>query len=196
MAACAVTACGVLPQKETARQSAAPSASDAGISGYLDTMQRLANSEPSQQADLFYEVERAYTSAPTTANTLKHAVALVTPGHPATNLVDGKRALEQLLATPERLTPVERNLAAYLVKDADARLQMQAEIRRLTATVDERTRSQANSDRRAQSQLEEINKLKRALEEAQRKLDAVKSIERSIIERSATPPTRDSNARD
>jgi hypothetical protein len=160
-------------------------------------MHLLANSEPAQQADVFYEVERAYTRAPTTANTLRHAIALVTPGHPASNLPEGKKLLEQLLANPERLVPAERNLAAFLVKDADTRLQLQADIRRLTATVDERSRNQANSDRRAQAQLDELAKLKRSLQEAQRQLDAVKSIERSIIERSAPPATgRESNARD
>jgi hypothetical protein len=192
----ALTACGAIPEKATTRPAPAP-LGDGGTTIYLDTMQRLANGEPAQQADVYYEVEHAYTGAPTTANTLRRAIALVTPGHPATNLPEGKKLLEQLLATPERLAPAERNLASFLVKDADTRLQLLAEIRRLTATVDERTRAQANSDRRAQTQLEENAKLKRALEEAQRKLDAVKSIERSIIERSATPPTsREPGSRD
>jgi hypothetical protein len=191
-----VAGCGLAPVSATAKPTQSP-ASEAGIATYLDTMQRLANSEPAQQADVFYEVERAYTSAPTTANTLRHAIALVTPGHPASNLLEGKKLLEQLLANPERLVPAERNLAAFFVKDADTRLQLQAEIRRLTATVDERGRNQANSERRAQAQQDEIAKLKRSLQEAQRQLDAVKSIERSIIERSAQPTTgRDPSARD
>jgi hypothetical protein len=173
------------------------SVSETSVAGYLDTMQRLANGEPAQQADVFYETEHAYTSAPTTANTLRHAIALVTPGHPASNLATGKRLLEQLLATPERLVPAERNLAAFLVKDVDTRLQLEADIRRLTATVDERTRAQLLSERRAQSQLDEVARLKRALQDAQRQLDAVKSIERSIIERN-TPPAanRDTPARE
>ncbi len=177
--------CGVTPTNDVVRP-VPTTLGEGGIATYLDTLQRLANSEPAQQADVFYEVERAYTSAPTTANTLRRAIALVTPGHPASNLPEGKKLLEQLLATPERLVPAERNLAAFLVKDADTRLQLQADIRRLTATVDERTRNQANSERRAQAQLEEIAKLKRTLQETQRQLDAVKSI--AIIERS-TPPT-------
>jgi len=181
-------ACGVTPSTIVAKP-VQTAASDSGIATYLDTLQRLANGEPAQQADVFYEIERAYTGAPTTANTLRHAMALVTPGHPASNLAEGKKLLQQLLATPERLVPAERNLAAFLVKDADTRLQLQAEIRRLTATVDERSRGQANFDRRAQTQVDEIAKLKRALDEAQQKLDAIKSIERSIIERSAPPAT-------
>jgi len=171
--------------------------SDAAATTYLETMNRLANSEPAQQADVFYEVERAYTAAPTTANTLRHAIALVTPGHPSSNLAEGKKLLEQLLATPERLVPAERNLAAFLVKDADIRLQLQADIRRLTATVDERTRGQVGSDKRAQSQAEEIAKLKHALQDAQHKLDAIISTEKSLSERSRPPATsREPSARD
>jgi hypothetical protein len=182
--------CGVIPKKSSPAPAAQITAGDTVLSSYLETMHKLANSEPAQQADVFYEVERAYTSAPTTANTLRHAIALVTPGHPASNLAEGKKQLEQLLAIPERLIPAERYLAGFLVKDADTRLQLQADIRRLTATVDERLRNQANSDTRTRAQQDEIARLKRALDEAQQKLDAVKSIEmRSIIERSTPPAT-------
>lgn len=182
-----LNACGVASIKEEPRASAA-TGGDAGIGNYLDIMQKLATGEPTQQADVFYEVERAYLAAPTTANTLRRAIALLTPGHPSADLAGGKKLLEQLLATRERLMPAERDLAAFLVKDADERLKLQAEIRRLTATVDERTRRQANSDQRAATQQAEIASLRRQLDEAQQKLDAVKTIERSIIERSATPP--------
>ena len=39
------------------------------------------------------------------------AVALATPGHPAAKAQEGKRLLETLLATPERMTPEERGRA-------------------------------------------------------------------------------------
>jgi hypothetical protein len=169
---------------------------EGSLSGYLETMNRLANGTPTQQADVFYEVEREYTSAPTTANSLRYALALVAPSHPATDLVKGKKLLEQLLATQERLIPAERNLAALLVKDADLRLELQAENRRLTATVDERSRGQANFDRRAQTLAEENARLRRLLDEAQQKLDAIKSIERSSIERSSPPTSRDVTPRE
>jgi hypothetical protein len=168
-----------------------PLAQETGVGTYLDTMNRLANGNTAQQADVFYEVEREYTGSPTTASSLRYAAALVTAGHPAANLAEGKKLLERLLANPERLTPGEKNLAAFLVKDADARLQLQAEIRRLAATVDERTRGQANLGSRLQSQVqaqaEEITRLRKQLEEAQQKLDAIKSIEKSILERNTSP---------
>lgn len=166
-----------------------PPASSGGIApAYLDIMQNLSTSDPARQADVFYEVEREYTRAPTTASTLRYAVALVTPGHPASSPNEGKRLLETLLATPERMTQDERTLAAVLLHETNVRLKLEAENRRLLATIDDRSRTQANSDKRIQAQIEENARLRRALAEAQQKLDAIKEIERSIIERSPTPP--------
>jgi hypothetical protein len=166
---------------------------DSSVRIYLDTMDGLASADPARQADVFYEVERSFTQAPTTTSTLRYAVALVTPAHPAASPSEGKRLLETLLATPERMTQEERTLAAVLLHDTDVRLKLEAENRRLLETLDDRGRSQANSDKRVQAQLEENARLRRALAEAQQKLDAIKEIERSIIERSPTPPgNRDS----
>jgi hypothetical protein len=161
---------------------------DSGTQPYLEAMHALGSADPARQADVFYEIEREYTRAPTTASTLRYAVALITPGHPANRTADGKKLLEALLATPERMTPQERTLAAVALQDANARLKLEAEIRRLLATLDDRGRSQANSDKRVQAQLEENARLRRALAEAQQKLEAVKDIERSTIERSPTSP--------
>jgi hypothetical protein len=174
-------------------QASAPPV-DSGTQTYLEAMHALGSSDPARQADFFYEIEREYTRAPTTASTLRYAIALVTPGHPATKTPEGKKLLEALLATPERMTPQERVLASVALQDANARLKLEAEIRRLLATLDDRGRSQANSDKRAQAQLEENARLRRALAEAQQKLEAVKDIERSTIERSPTSPgNRDSS---
>lgn len=168
--------------------------SASGLRGYLDTMEGLASPDPARQADVFYEVEREYTRAPTTASTLRYAVARVTPGHPATSPQEGKRLLEALLATPERMTQEERAFATVLLNETNARLKLEAENRRLLATLDDRSRSQANSDKRVQAQIEENARLRRLLAEAQQKLDAIKEIERTIIERSPTPPgSRDAN---
>lgn len=179
-------------QQSEANSAANVPPSPAPMSGntpaYLDIMNGLSTPDPARQADLFYEVEREYTRAPTTASTLRYAVALVTPGHPASSPSEGKRLLETLLATPERLTQDERTLAAVLLHETDVRLKLEAENRRLLATLDDRHRSQANSDKRIQAQIEENARLRRALAEAQQKLDAIKEIERSIIERSPTPP--------
>ena len=194
--ALSLQACGLTEQLRREAQAAAnsnntpaPPAASSGIApAYLDIMQNLSTPDPARQADLFYEVEREYTRAPTTASTLRYAVALVTPGHPASSPNEGKRLLETLLATPERMTQDERTLAVVLLHETNVRLKLEAENRRLLATLDDRSRTQANSDKRIQAQIEENARLRRALAEAQQKLDAIKEIERSIIERSPTPP--------
>lgn len=168
---------------------------ESSVRAYLDTMNGLGMPDPARQADVFYEVERAFTQAPTTSSTLHYAIALVTPGHPASSPSEGKRLLETLLATPERMTQEERTLCAVLLHATNARLQLETENSRLLETLDDHSRSQANSNKRVQAQIEENARLRRALAEAQQKLDAIKEIERSIIERSSTPlGNRDSAA--
>jgi hypothetical protein len=178
----------VLPTTSSVAPPTPVAAPNADVGSYLDLMQRLGISDPAQQTDIFHEVERAFTSAPTTSNSLRYAVALVMPGHPGTNAAEGKKVLESLLASPEKLLANERLLASVVLQETEARLKLEAESRRLVATVDERTRAQANSDRRVQAQLEENARLRKALEEAQAKLDAIRDIERTIIERNPSPP--------
>lgn len=186
----ATSGCALIEQWRGAPAAASntpAAAPTGGVRAYLDTMHGLAAPDAARQADVFYEAEREYTRAPTTASTLNYAVALITAGHPASSPSEGKRLLETLLATPERMTQDERTLCAVLLHETNSRLKLEAENRRLLATLDDRNRTQANSDRRAQAQIEENARLRRALAEAQQKLDAIKEIERSIIERSSTP---------
>lgn len=188
--------CTLTNQFGSAAATPTPPPPDAGpLHLYLDTMNALGNEDPARQADIFHEAEQDFTRAPTTTHTLRYALACVTPGHPAARPGEGKRLLETLLATPEHLTPEERTLAGVLLNETNTRLKLEAENRRLAATLDGQSRSQANSDKRVQAQIDENNRLRRALAEAQQKLDAIKEIERSIIERSSTPPgNRDATA--
>jgi hypothetical protein len=163
--------------------------SEGDIASCIETMARLASSDPAQQADIFFAIEREYTSAPTTANSLRYALALAIPDHPASNPTAAKQALQTLLAAPEKLTPEERGLATLALNDTEERLRLESDNSRLLATLDGRSRAQANSDRRTQAQVEENVRLRKSLEEAQQKLDAIRDIEkRSIIERSPSPP--------
>ncbi len=163
----------------------------------IEMIAALSGSDRALQSDTFYEAEKNHTQSPTTVNTLRYGVALSVPGHPNTDPVKGKRLLEQLLANPERLSNSEQALATSIINIADQWLKTQAEMRRLAATVDDRTRAQSNSDRRLQTQTEELNKLRKALDAAQQKLDAIRDIEKSISERSTSPTgTRDSSNRD
>jgi|SRR5690606_6832409 hypothetical protein len=202
LACCAamIGGCTLTERLRSAAGASPPPAAEAGEQNgglyiHLQTMNDLGMPDAARQADVFYEVERDYTRAPTTTSTLRYAVALVTPDHPASDPDKGKRLLETLLATPERMTQEERTLCAVLLHETNVRLKLETENRRLLETLDERNRSQANSERRVQAQIEENARLRRALAEAQQKLDAIKEIERSIIERSSAPPgSRDSTA--
>lgn len=167
------------------------------LDGYVQMLAALSAQDRVRQSDIFYETEKNQTLAPTTLNSLSYALALATPGHPNADPVKGKRLLEQVLSNPERMSSGEQALAITLLNIADQWLKMQAEIRRLAATVDDRTRTQSNSERRFQAQAEELAKLRKALDAAQQKLDAIRDIEKTISERSTTPTgTRDSSNRD
>jgi len=156
---------------------------------YLQTMSALGSNDPARQSDVFYEVEREYKKAPTTAAALRYALALITPGHPGAKPSEGKKLLEFLLSNPDRLVPAERTFADILLTQVVARLKSETETRRLLETLDLRNRSQANSDKRLLTQqTEEIARLKRALLDAEKKLDLIKDIERSLLERSSTSP--------
>lgn len=164
---------------------------------YLNILAALSGMDSVRQSDVYFEAEKSYTQAPTTMNTLRYAIALAVPGHPHCDALQAKKILEQLLANPERMNTSERALAETMLNVADETIKLQADNRRLVATVDEKSRGQANLERRAQSQAEEIVKLRKALDAAQQKLDAIRDIERSISERS-TPSsgTREPSNRD
>src|SRR5262249_34172731 len=113
--------CNVLPaSKKPAEQpverQSNPSAENLDV--YLDALNGLSSDDPAHQADVFYSIEREFTRAPTTSNTLRYGLALIMPGHPSTNVTEGKKVIETLLATPERMTPTERALAAIFLRDA------------------------------------------------------------------------------
>lgn len=190
----------MLSASSQAKSSAASLSSAQGAGGsdpYVSLMAELSGTDPAHQSDVMYDVEKNYTQAPTTLNTLRYAIALAVPGHPASNPQQAKKLLEQLLATPERMSSAELAVAKTMLNISDQRLKLDADNRRLAATVDDKVRAQANSDRRIQMQADEIAKLRRALDAAQHKLDAIKDIERSISERSPSSlGTRDPNSRD
>jgi Skp family chaperone for outer membrane proteins len=167
------------------------------LDGYVDMLAALSSADPVRQSDVFYAAEQDHIQAPTTLNALRFAMALAMPGHPNSDPVKGKRLLEQVMANPERMSAGEQTISTTMLMIANEWLKMQAEMRRLNATVDDRTRAQSNSDRRLQAQAEELIKLRKALDAAQQKLDAIRDIEKSISERSTTPAgTRDSSNRD
>jgi hypothetical protein len=191
-----LTGCGLFagaPRQEVPAPVMAPKeTSEDVLKPYLQTLTALISNDPARQADVFFEVEREYKRAPNTTARLRYALALITPNHPGTKLAEGKRTLEALFKDPGRLSTMsatERTFADILYNQVAARLKSEENDRRMIATLEDRLRSQALSDRKTIAQKDEkIEALKRERDEIQKKLDALKEIERSQLERSAAPP--------
>jgi hypothetical protein len=156
----------------------------ASIASVLELMTALLQSDPARQAEVFQAAKDAADLTPTTSNRLRYAMALATSGHTGFNPVAAQRQLSELLARPETLLPLERNLALVELKEVEQRLILQTENQRLRddAARESRDRQQASSHR-LQAEIDENARLRKALDEAQAKLDAVTHIERSINDR-------------
>jgi hypothetical protein len=194
---CAVlsaAACTLMPQPDEGPEPlpvAQPDPSLAVIGTHLDMMARLTQATPAEQAEIVRAARDAAELTPTTSNRLSYALALATPGHGQADPAAARQLLTELLARPETLLPAERALAWVCLRDAEQRLILQAENARLQsdAVRVERERS-ASTNRRLQAEIEENTRLKKALAEAQAKLDEIKRIERSIVERSPSDGNR------
>lgn len=155
---------------------------------YLDALRDLLEGDAVVQADVFRSIAAAASSAPTTTNRLRLALALATPAHAASNPVEAQRLLNELLASGAALLPDEHTLALIHLKDVEQRLILDAEAERLqrAATVAAAQRNDRNAQQ-LQAALEENRQLRAALDEARAKLDAITDIERSIRERENGP---------
>jgi hypothetical protein len=183
---------GGLGARQQANQAPPPNPSPGApsVTAVLDLVVRLHQTDPGRQAEAFQAAKDAADLTPTTSNKLRYAIALATPGHSSTDPVAAQRQLAELLARPETLLPMERNLALAELNEVEHRLILQAENKRLRdeAARESRDRLQS-SNRRLQAEVDENARLRKLLDEAQAKLDAVTHIERSINDR-ATPGPR------
>jgi cell division septum initiation protein DivIVA len=157
---------------------------------YFNTLRDLLEGDAVVKADVFRNVAAAADAAPTTSNRLNLALALATPGHPASDPTQAQRLLNELLANADALLPGERVLALMQLKDVEQRLILDAEAARLQRAA-QAAAAQRNdqSAQRLQAALDENRQLRQQLDEARAKLDAITNIERSIREReSGTNP--------
>ncbi len=183
----AVGACSGMPNWVPGRNIATSQTQiveESEISNYLRIMHELVTAAPSDQQELFADLERRSARSPTTTNRLALALARVTPDHAATNVAAGRAELERLLADPALLVETERALVVVLLKELD----QHSRIAGANAERHSQALAQANSDRdRLARELEASRtraaELQRQLREAEEKLDAITRIERSIRER-------------
>ena len=158
--------------------------SSAVLNEYLILLQKLVQGRPSEQAEIVAAAQRDYDTAPTPSHTLKLALILGTPGHPATNLTRAQGLLRELMANPETLLPGERALTFLQLSQIDDHLTLESENLRLQAEAVRVDREHvASANHRLQAELDENTRLRKELEEARAKLDAIANIERSLNER-------------
>ena len=162
-----------------------PSAtSSAVLNEDLLLLQKLVQARPAEQAEIVASAQRDYDTAPTPSHTLKLALILSTPGHPATNLTRAQGLLRELMANPETLLPGERALAFLQLSQIDDHLTLEAENLRLQADAVRADREHiASAKNRLQTEMDENARLRKELDEARAKLDAIANIERSLNER-------------
>jgi hypothetical protein len=147
-------------------------------------LQKLVQGHPAEQAEIVASAQRDYDTAPTPSHTLKLALILGTPGHPATSLTRSQALLRELMANPEMLLPGERALAFLTLSQIDDHLTLEAENFRLQADAVRADREHvASANHRLQTELDENARLRKELDEARAKLDAIANIERSLNER-------------
>jgi hypothetical protein len=158
--------------------------SSAVLNEDLLLLQKLVQGKPSEQAEIFANAQRDYDMAPTPSHTLKLALILGTPGHPATSLTRAQALLRELMANPEMLLPGERALTFLTLSQIDDHLTLDAENLRLQADAARADREHvATANHRLQAEMDENARLRKDLEEARAKLDAIANIERSLNER-------------
>ena len=158
--------------------------SSAVLNEDLVLLQKLVQGPPATQAEILASAQRDYDTAPTPSHTLKLALILATPGHPATNRMRAQGLLREIMANPEMLLPGERALAFLQLSQIDDHLTLEAENLRLQADAVRADREHiASAKNRLQVEMDENARLRKELDEARAKLDAIANIERSLNER-------------
>ena len=158
--------------------------SSAVLNEDLLLLQKLVQAPPAEQAEIMTKAQHDYDTAPTPSHTLKLALILGTPGHPATSLTRAQGLLRELMANPEMLLPGERALAFLQLSQIDDHLTLEAENLRLQADAVRADREHiASANHRLQAEMDENARLRKELDEARAKLDAISNIERSLNER-------------
>jgi hypothetical protein len=152
------------------------------LASYLETLQRLVQGAPAEQAEILSGARRDFETAPTASHELRYAMVLATPGHPGTDCAKAQKLLQELIATQETLLPAERAMAFLTLQTVDQTLSLTAANQHLQVSADhtsDRDRVAA-LNHRLQSELDENARLHKELDDAHAKLDAIANIERAL----------------
>lgn len=198
LAACALLAgcAGFGPRATSEPPRAVPAGADRDtqvavlLAGTLQSLQRLVNGPPAEQAEIIANARQAYERAPGGSAQLRYALVLAAPGHPARDPERARQLLRALAAKPEVLAPVERAYTLVQLAVLDRELGLAGDNQRLQAGVARAEQEQAVAARRLQAELEESARLRRLLEDAQAKLAAIAALEKNLSERKPNPEGR------
>ncbi len=156
----------------------------AGVEVYLQTLDALVQASPEERAVIYKRVASDYRRTPTTTNRLRFALVLSIPGHPAADPREAARILSDILQEPVGLLPMERSLARVQLQHAEALSRLETQNRQLAATVEELRRQRTRvSSRELEAATNENMRLRAALSEAEAKLEAIRTIERAVLDR-------------
>jgi len=190
--ACALSGCATLAPSAPVPAPAppppaAPAATD--LSPYLDLLDEIATADAQREAALLGELQAQLAQSPTSRAALRNALALGAAGHAASDPVEARRQLQGLLAAPGDLEPAERQLAAALLREFDARITLYAQLARQREEAEARLAAATDGHSRAmQSAGAETARLRRELAQAERKLQAITEMERELLEQVEAPP--------
>ncbi len=190
--ACALSGCATLAPSEPAPvpappPPAAPAATN--LSPYLDLLDEIATADAQRETALLGELQAQLAEAPTGRAALRYALALGAAGHAASDPVEARRQLQGLLAAPGDLEPAERQLAATMLREFDARITLYAQLARQREEAEARLAVATESHSRAvQSASAETSRLRRELAQAEHKLQAITEMERELLEQIEAPP--------
>jgi len=189
----ALAGCSIVPQRPAPPPPPADTPSNDRdlaaavlMANTFQTMLRLTQAAPAEQAEIVSAARDAYQDSPRGETQLRYALLLATPGHPARDVKTAQMLLRELAAQPEELVPIERAVVLVELAQLDRESDLQADNQELQSSALRTDEERSAADqRRLQAETEENVRLRRELETAQAKLDAIATIERNLTERRA-----------
>ena len=167
---------------------AAPAVTD--LSPYFGLLELIATADEARDAALLGELQAQLAQSPDSRAALRHALALGSAGHKASDPVEARRLLQALLAAPGDLEPAELQLATAMLREFDARVTLYAQLARQREEAEQKLAASNEAHAKAlQSNAAETARLRRELAQAEQKLQAITEMERELLEQvEATPP--------
>lgn len=181
---------------ETPASATVESLQAAQLASYITALQTVVQGSPAEQAEVLAAARSGYEQARQGPASLRYALLLAAPGHPARDPQSALRLLLEARSRPELLSPVERALAIVETGRIEQELGLAAENTRLVNEAQqERDRQRSVPSpgsialaRQLKTEQDENARLKKELEDAKAKLEAIANIDRTTP---ARPPANE-----